>query len=383
MSNILIIPSWYPSISYPNNGSFFKEQAETLKKAGFNVSVLCLEIPYRNTKKDYRYFRKNKYIENGITIYRYVYPFGILHRFPRLYYKFLKLASVWIFGKEFKNYGFCNIHAHSFLIGGYIGVCLSEKYGCQCVITEHSSKILRGVLNDIEKKVLRECVDKSNHFVCVSNNLKRYVEKMVDFRGKICVQPNMVSPIFKSSYKTFSPFLFTSVGNLIPGKKMDLLIEGFCECFSEKDDVILKVIGGGQERQRLEGIIKSRNRENQIILTGPLPRNKVAEILAQSNVMALVSEIETFGIAYIEALASGNVIIGAHNGGADDIITEDNGVFISEFDIASVSTALRYVHDNYNNYDCIHIRKSCIQEYGEEAFVNAYRKFWRCESNEQ
>ena len=26
----LIIPSWYPSKSYPNNGSFFKEQAEAL-----------------------------------------------------------------------------------------------------------------------------------------------------------------------------------------------------------------------------------------------------------------------------------------------------------------------------------------------------------------
>ena len=48
---VLIIPSWYPSKSYPNNGSFFKEQAEAFKHEGIEVDILCIDIPYRKTKE--------------------------------------------------------------------------------------------------------------------------------------------------------------------------------------------------------------------------------------------------------------------------------------------------------------------------------------------
>lgn len=373
---VLVIPSWYPSKSYPNNGSFFREQIEALKKTGVDVTVLCIEIPYRKTKKDFAYFKKNMYTENGVEVYRYVFPLGILHRFPRLYYKFLKWIGVYIYEKELKKKGYDAVHAHSFLIGGYVGICIKEKYNCNCVITEHSSKILRGVLNRTEKEILKECVEKSNQFVCVSNNLKNYIEEIVGIKKKILVYPNMVSSFFRSSKKDSRSFSFVSIGNLIPGKRMDLLIKGFCKCFTKDENVDLKIIGGGEEYEKLINLIKENHREKQIVMLGALQRRQVAEILSQSNVMALVSEMETFGVVYIEALACGNVIVGAKNGGANDIITCDNGIFIRSYEVDAVAEALRFVYEHYSDYDSKKIRSDCMEKYGEDTFAKFYTELF-------
>lgn len=373
---ILVIPSWYPSRSYPNNGIFFKEQAEAFKHNNCEVEILSIEIPYRKAKKDYKYFIKNEYIENGIHVYRYVFPVGVLHRFPRMYYAFLKIVGIYIYNKEFKNRGNHVIHAHSFGIGGYIGVCIKKKFGVKCIITEHSSKILKQQLNKIERKILKKCVCESDEFVCVSENLKNSIVKLT---GEDCIRvyPNMVSNIFRFEKKRIKPFSIVSIGNLIYGKRMDLIIRGFCQAFLKEDDATLTIVGNGKEYDTLNKMIKRENRGNQIVMTGALERDKVAELLRKSHVMALVSEQETFGIVYVEGLASGNVIIGAHNGGADDIITVQNGIFIKEFTEDSVCDAFKEVFTNYSKYNSQLISEIGQNMYGEKVFVDYYLKLFR------
>lgn len=369
---VLIIPSWYPSPSYPNNGSFFREQAKALVKAGADVTILSIDIPYRKTKKDFSYFKKNIYMDNGMKVFRYVFPLGILHRMPALYYMFLKLISTHIYKKEFLSEQYHYIHAHSFFIGGYIAICLKKIFECKCVITEHSSKILKDILSDKERKVLRRCVNESDYFICVSENLKSHVESITLSRGKVKVYPNMVSPLFHMEEKETSQFRFVSIGNLIQSKRMDLLIKAFINTFPLDERVSLEIIGDGEERNQLDHLIKCSKREKQITLLGSVSRKKVADILAQSHVMALVSEMETFGIVYIEAMASGNVVIGADNGGANDIIKESDGVIVHELTVDKVSEALRSVYENYKLYNPKKISEECKKKYGEDAFGKEY-----------
>lgn len=374
---ILVIPSWYPSKSHPNNGIFFKEQSEAFKHNNCEVEVLSVEIPYRKAKKDYKYFVKNESVENGIHTYRYVFPVGILHRFPRLYYLFLKIVGEYIYKKEFREKGEYIIHAHSFGIGGYIGICLKKKFDLKCIITEHTSKILKGELSLFEKHILKRCVAECDEFVCVSENLKRHVEDIVKIKERIKVYPNMVRDIFQYKAKKKNPFLIVSIGNLKYEKRMDLIIEGFCSAFTESDNVFLSIVGKGDEYDALNEMVEKKKRNHQIKLIGELGRDKVVELLKESHVMALVSEKETFGIVYVEGIISGNVVIGAHNGGADDIINKQNGVFISEFTGESVGIAFREVYNNYEKYQTEEISKEGKRIYGEKAFVNYYLNLFK------
>ena len=75
--NILIIPSWYPSIESPVNGIFFKEQALALmnyfNKHNTNdkVFVLSLErIPLTNPKKRINQLKSTIALEDGISTMR-------------------------------------------------------------------------------------------------------------------------------------------------------------------------------------------------------------------------------------------------------------------------------------------------------------------------
>lgn len=373
---VLIIPSWYPSKSYPNNGSFFKEQAEAFKRAGIDVDILCIDIPYRKTKKDFLYFKKNSYVENGINVYRYVFPVGIFHRFPRFYYAFLNWIAKKIYAKELKENNYDVIQAHSFLIGGYVGVCLKNTFGCKCVITEHTSKILKPDLNQIEKKILKKCVEESDRFICVSENLKNEVIEMTRTQKHIEVFPNLVNEIFSYEKKESVPFIFVSIGNLIPLKRMNLLIEAFCDAFDKTENVRLKIVGSGIEEKKLENIIRQNKRENQVVLCGALARKEVSEILKKSHVMALVSEKETFGIVYIEALASGNVLIGSDNGGANDIITKENGILLKDSSKLELGKKLREVYEQYSHYNSEQISEKAIYKYGEKAFVKRYKELF-------
>lgn len=374
---VLVLPSWYPSKSYPNNGIFFKEQIEALKKSNMDVTVLCIDIPYRTTKRDFKYFVKNIYIENNIKVYRYVLPLSFLHRMPKMYYKFLKYFSRYVYWRLFRKQKYDVIHAHSFLKGGYMALQLRKLLDCKCVITEHTSKILTNSLNDVEKTILKECVEGSSAFVCVSNNLKTHVESMVNSKKEILVYPNLVSGQFSFENKGYEgDFVIASVGNLIPLKRMDLLVDSFCQAFSKEEKIKLEIVGAGVEYDKLENMIINNQRENQVVLHGMLTREEVKKVLQRSHVMALISENETFGVSYIEALAMGNVIVGVNNGGANDIITEENGIIAHYSDAYEIAKTLRYIYENYALYSPVDISKACVDKYGEVAFGQFYAQLF-------
>lgn len=371
--NILVIPSWYPSKSYPNNGSFFKEQSEAFKNNGISVDIFVLDVPYRKTKKDFEYFKLNKYVENGIDVYRRVYPIGFLRRFPNIFYKIISHLAVNTFKKWLNHNKYDVIIAHSSLLGGYIATEIGKAFNLPVIVIEHSSKILLDELRVYEKEILKQVITSSNRFVCVSKNLRRKIMNSYVNDINILVHPNMVNNIFDIGCKDDNIFEFLSIGNLIPLKKMDKLIDGFCKAFSEKNvNVQLKIIGNGVEYIKLEEKIHEIKREQQISLLGNIPRYQVAQHLAKSHAMALISSHETFGVAYIEALASGNVILGYKNGGANDIINDNNGLIIDNYNLDTIANALLHIYNDYDRYNIKEISRSAKKIYGESSFVHYY-----------
>ena len=148
------------------------------------------------------------------------------------------------------------------------------------------------------------------------------------------------------------------------------------DTFSKTENVKLEIVGSGIEEKNLENIIKKNNRESQIVLCGALTRKEVSKVLKKSHVMALVSEKETFGIVYIEALASGNILIGSDNGGANDIITKENGIILKDSSKLELGKTLRMMYEQYSQYNSEQISKNAICKYGEKAFVRRYRQLF-------
>jgi L-malate glycosyltransferase len=75
---------------------------------------------------------------------------------------------------------------------------------------------------------------------------------------------------------------------------------------------------------------------------GRLSRDEVREALWHANAFALASTVETFGVVFIEAMATGLPVIGTRSGGPEDFIGGDSGVVVEPGDVRGLAAAMRH-----------------------------------------
>lgn len=69
------------------------------------------------------------------------------------------------------------------------------------------------------------------------------------------------------------------------------------------------LIGGGPEKEKLQGLIAARGLAANITLTGELPHAEVLELMQRTKVFLHTSSYEGFGVVFLEALAAGCQVI--------------------------------------------------------------------------
>lgn len=366
---ILIIPSWYPNPKNPLEGSFFREQAMALADAGHDVTVLNATLQGRDNYSSSDNFIIIKRKDEKLLVYSYTIPaFGVAH-FSTVFYAIFKRNMFRLF-QQMQNDGlnFDVIHAHSFFPAGIAACDLGERYNIPVVVTEHSSGVLQKKLSQKKIALLTSMVERADKILCVSPALKTSILETTKTDREILVIPNMVSPLFfyNEAERRSEEFIFVSVANLNDGKRSELTIRAFCDAFKNKTNVKLNLIGDGPLIKRIRDLIFDLKMEKQIQLYGRLSRERTAEEVKKSDVFVLASAYETFGIVYIEALASGKPVIGTRNGGAEFIINPSNGILVDVDNAEQLSQAMKYLYDNIKNYEREKISADCKAIYSGE-----------------
>ena len=158
-----------------------------------------------------------------------------------------------------------------------------------------------------------------------------------------------------------------TVGNLIPRKGLNYLIEAFQKAALPRETWELDIVGDGPERERLQGMIVAYGLEDNIKLLGAKDRQGVIKTLKNSNVFVLSSLSETFGVVVIEALACGLPVIVTDCGGTQDIITEDIGYMCPIKDANKMAECIKQMVNHYEEYDRESIINDCRKRFSAEA----------------
>lgn len=96
------------------------------------------------------------------------------------------------------------------------------------------------------------------------------------------------------------------VGRLSPEKEINVLIDAYAAMKTRSaKKVKFVIVGDGPDRKRLE---KMQGAE-QIVFTGNLSGQQLAEAYASADVFVFASQVETFGNVVLEAMASGLAIV--------------------------------------------------------------------------
>jgi glycosyltransferase involved in cell wall biosynthesis len=111
-----------------------------------------------------------------------------------------------------------------------------------------------------------------------------------------------------------------TVGRLAPEKGLDRLLE----VWRGLPDVPLQVIGGGDTR------LLSQAPPN-VVRRGPLAPREVAELYRQASLAVFAPRAEEFGIAPLEAMASGLPVVAWREGGLlETVVDQQTGFLVDE-----------------------------------------------------
>ena len=368
--HIMFIPSWYSNVRNKVHGSFFKEQASELQKAGVKVTVAYNEVwPLTMIGKIHEEKGLNYNIEDGLKTYRYK-NYNYIPKNALMFKVFNKRMEK-LYKEIVKKEGPIDIiHAQSSLWGGISAAYISEKYNIPLVITEHSSVERGPYVKNSYVPFIRDSYKKAKKVITVGNGLKNEIQALSG-RNDIEVIGNLVD-LSKFTIKKRiqnEKFIFFSLAFLEGEKGFDTLIKAFAKKFKDKE-AMLYIGGDGSQRAWLEALAQENGVKKQIIFLGALSRDDVAKWMNKCDCFVLPSRYETFGVVYIEALASGRPVIGALNGGAEDIINNLNGYLIPIDDIDILAEKMIEVYDNIESYDEEEIRIDCLKRFSPKVIVN-------------
>ena len=366
--HIMFIPSWYSNKRNPVHGSFFKEQAEAIQESGVKVTVAYNEIwPLTQLFKINEKIGISYGIEGKLKTYRYK-NFNYLPKNPKMFSIFNKRLDR-LYREIVKKEGKVDlIHCQSSFWAGISAEYIAKKYNIPLVITEHSSLNTAIYIKESYKPFIKNSYLNADVLIAVGNGLKK---EIVEFSGRndIKVIHNLI-PVekFKISKNINDKFTFFSLAFLEGEKGMDILIKAFAKYFKNSNTEL--IIGGeGSQKEGLISLCKELKIDNQVEFLGALSREEVSDYMSKCDAFVLASKYETFGVVYIEALASGKPVIGTYNGGAEDIINNENGLLVKINDIDELGNAMSNIIENINLYNPEKIRKNCVEKYSKKKII--------------
>ena len=113
-----------------------------------------------------------------------------------------------------------------------------------------------------------------------------------------------------------------SVGRLHPAKGHDDLLRAVHILIHRGRNVMLRIAGGGTDRDRLYQMIQELDIAGHATLEGPLQESDVRALLDASDVFALASHAEALGVVFMEAMALGVPVIATRTQGAQEVVED-------------------------------------------------------------
>jgi len=203
------------------------------------------------------------------------------------------------------------------------------------VTTLHGTDITLVGSHPFYKTAVTFSINKSDAVTSVSQNLKEDTQRLFNTNKEIKVIPNFIDiDKYETTFTDCARDLLalpeerviTHVSNFRPVKRIADVIEIFFKIQKEMPAKLM-MVGEGPERKQAEQLCKTYDIEDKVVFLGN--SNEVDKILCFSDLFLLPSQTESFGLAALEAMASGVPVISSNSGGIPEVNIEGVSGFLS------------------------------------------------------
>ena len=105
-------------------------------------------------------------------------------------------------------------------------------------------------------------------------------------------------------------------------------------------EAVLVVAGHGQEAGSLRSLASELRLEDHVKFTGYVPSQNLSDLFAAADLFVFHSMLETFGIVFAEAMASGLPIVAASTLCVPHVVGAANGTLVEPFDTDAFARAI-------------------------------------------
>lgn len=363
--HIVFLAAWYPDEHDPMFGLFVHKHAVLMTKE-YRVSVLHVTNYsdesnglFIGEKDGVRINRLNIRTKNRLLRWLYFLVAGLKA------YRYICKKE----GSPVLN------HVHVLTRMGVLAAWIKCRRGIPYVVTEHWSRyfpIPGTYRNCIRKWFTRKVCKRSAAMSAVSGKLKEsMLAHGLGNQKKWFIINNIVNekvfdlPAAKTQGRRVR---FINVSCFEErSKNLSGLVECVGRLVDEGLDIECVLVGTGEDFEKIRSLIRLKELENHIILTGQLNENQVAAQMKECHFYVQPSHYENVPVVISEALMCGLPVVATRVGGLNEMIDESNGYLVEPGHLDELCSAIRLMVENYSGFDRQNIRQAALQKYSSEA----------------
>jgi len=220
--------------------------------------------------------------------------------------------------------------------------------------------------------ITRFSIEQSDGVTAISNYLRDRTVKEFEIKRPIEVIPNFVNcdyykrsddEVLRSKWAPNGEPILMHLSNFRPVKRVTDAVEIFA-LVRQKMPAKLVLVGDGPDRGAAEYIVRKKKLQKDVLFLGK--QDRVQEKLGLADLFLLPSDLESFGLAALEAMACEVPVIASRVGGLPEVVT--NGVDGYLVEPRDVESAARYAIE-------ILSRPDRGRSMGQQARVDARKRY--------
>ena len=316
----------YPT--YGGSGVVGTELGKELAAYGHEVHFISYALPIRLSMNERIYFHEVEVLSYPLFVYP---PYDLV-----LATKMAEVTS---------KFDLDILHVH-YAIPHSISAFLAKKMlpdrSVPFVTTLHGTDITLVGNDRSYLPIIRFGIDESDAVTAVSEYLRKRTIEEFGTRQEIEVVPNFVNcevfqksldSEFRSQFAAADETLMIHISNFRPVKRVADVIEVF-DRVRRKQKVKLLMVGDGPDRPKAEWLSEVKEIDGDVHFLGK--RDDMDRLLSVADVLMLPSELESFGLVALEAMASEVPVIATRVGGVSEVV--DDGVDGFLFDVGDLES---------------------------------------------
>lgn len=258
---------------------------------------------------------------------------------------------------------------------------IALKYNIPVVVTSHGSDMMGYQAWQKFHPIMHEVVQNCKKIIAISDNNKEVITNTFkNSKEKVVTITNGYNEkvFYKEDYnkkeilkdlkidKMYDKIVCFS-GRLAENKGIDLLLQATKNY--ENDNILTLIVGAGEEFKKLKKLEEELELKNVVFL-GNQDHNTLRKIYNISDVCAVPSRKEAFGLVVVESIACGTPVVATNRGGIPNILNNSIGILVEGENVTELGNAISKILNNEINFDSDYLAEYAKNNYRQDLFID-------------